>query len=266
VPSILSATGASVASGLWRDERINDDRLRFDLERGLAFVADASGPMYGGYHAPFAIDPGLAELARAFAEARGSTRQRLLAAVHAAHAVMRALGDRYEAVRAGRVGLEPALEAAAAVRPDAWRSYDSHAHFMGSVTACAVGPDAAVLAQVGECRGYRASDAEPVLLAADHTLPSVLEASGASSEEVERARREHWSVVVTLLGGEKLELNVVEIATPATVALVTNGVWRCDSELAALLRMRVREDVERLVARCARESQDDATAVVLEIG
>ena len=89
MPSIVSAIGATTASGLWRDERINDDRFHVDPARGLAFVVDASGPTYGGYYAPFAIDPGLAALVQTFGTAGASTRERLVESVHAAHAAMR---------------------------------------------------------------------------------------------------------------------------------------------------------------------------------
>jgi hypothetical protein len=265
MPSIVSGTGATASSGLLRDARVNDDRFHLDVATGLAFVVDASGPVYGGYHAPFAIDPGIDALVGSFSASRGATRDRLVAAVHAAHDAMRAMHDRYETQRAGRLGLEAARAAADAVRPAAWATFDSLSHFMGSLTACAVGPDGAFVAQIGECRAYGLRDGVVSLLAQDHTLPSVLEASGASREEVERARRDHANVVVAMLGGETLPLTIVEVPTPATIVLATNGAWRCEDELARAFHVRTQQDLASLVAQCAARAQDDATAVVLDV-
>lgn len=119
------AIGARASSGFWADERINDDRLYADATTGIAYVADASGPMYGGYHAPFAIDPGLVALVGAFRATSGSTRGRIQAAVNAAQTVMVAMHDEYEARRAGRVGLEAARAAADAVTNGVWEREDA---------------------------------------------------------------------------------------------------------------------------------------------
>lgn len=154
MPSIVSTLAASAASGRWRDERANDDRFYVDSTHGLAFVVDASGPQYGGYHAPFAIDPGITTLVETFITSDAPTPERLTVSVRAAHAAMRAMNERYETVRAKRVGLEAARQAANAVRPSAWAGCDSYAHFMGSLIACAVGRSV-VVAQIGACRAYR---------------------------------------------------------------------------------------------------------------
>lgn len=215
MPSIVAAITASAASGQWHDEGINDDRVYINPEHGLAFVVDALGPMYGGYHAPFAIDPGINALVQTFVASHGPLRERLVSSVHAAQAVMRGMKNQYETVRAGRVGLDAARQAAVAVRPSAWEAHDGHAHFTASITACAVARDSVVVAQIGECHAYRLSELGAELLVSDHTLPSVLEASNASREEVEQARRDHSHVVVALLGGETLPLNVVEVAAEA---------------------------------------------------
>lgn len=129
MPAIRVGLGASVRSGVLLDDRINDDRFALDLAHGLAFVADASGPTYGAYYAPFAIDPGLAALTSTFLASGGSTHERLVAAVQEAHAVMTAMNRSYESQLAGRTGLVAARRAADAVRPQAWAGYDSQAHF-----------------------------------------------------------------------------------------------------------------------------------------
>lgn len=71
--------------------------------------------------------------------------------------------------------------------------------------------------------------------------------------------------MVALLGGETLPLDVVQISYPTKIALVTNGVWRCEAELERLSHARTQEDVRQVVARCASETRDDATAVVFEV-
>jgi serine/threonine protein phosphatase PrpC len=267
VPAIVQAMSATARSDSWTDARINDDRLHVDADAGLAFVADASGPVYGGYWAPFAIDPGLAALIQTFGASTGTTRERLVGAVHAADAVMRKMAEQYEARRAERTGLEVARAVADAVRPAAWADWDSFAHFGGSVTACAAGEDAVVVAQVGECRAYGQGPGGPELLVRDHTLLSVLEACGERREVLEEVRQHGASAlsVVVLLGVTKLQVNVVEVAAPITLALVTNGVWRCDGALDDLLCATTPEELRARVERCAKVSRDEATAVLLEI-
>jgi len=267
VPSIVSALAATAASGIWRDERINDDRFHFDCTRGLAFVADALGPTYGGYYAPFAIDPGISALLETFhgSDAFQSTRERLVTAVQAAHALMRAMDERYREVRGNRTGGEASRRAADALRPPAWQDFDSYAHFMGSLTACAVGPDAVVLAQIGDCRAYRLDQGIPELLVRDHTLLSVLEESGGDPAVIAELRQSSSRVVAARLGGDTLPLKVAQIAPPVTIALVTDGVWRHRTGLERLMQARTQEHVRALVSDCAKEGHDDATAVVLEV-
>jgi len=263
--TIASHIQASTASGLWSDERINDDRVHVDAVLGLAVVADASGPTYGGYYAPFAIDLALEALVDTFRRSSGSTRARLETAMRVAHDAMRGLNACYERRLAGRVGLEAAREAADSVRPPRWRGYDSLAHFMGSVTACGVGADGVVIAQVGGCRAYGIQDDVPTLLALDHTLPSVLEASGAPSQEVDVARQEHATVVGALLGGETLQMNVVDVSAITTIGLVTMGVWR-NELLLNVLRATDQNELAGSVRACAETSHHDASAAIVHLG
>lgn len=263
MPSITAAIAASAAAGLWRP--INDDRVHVHPANGLALVVDASGPTYGGYYAPFAIDPALAELRETFAASVDSTRERLETSIRAAHGVMRTMLLRHETCRAGRGGLDAALHAANAIRPPAWQGVESLAHFAASLTACAVGVDSVVVAQVGDCRAYRLDTGTPELLVRDHTLASALEASGASREDVEHAREVMSDVVVAQLGGDTLPLNAVELRAPVTIALVTNGIWRSEAALQELCHTRTQHDLESLAARSAAATRDDATAVVIEI-
>ncbi len=266
MPAIVSAIAATASARLWSDSRINDDRFFVDRTLGLAFVVDASGPTYGGYHAPFAIDPGIATFVASFGDRAGSTRERLVRAVKAAQASMSAMNDGYEAQRSGRVGLAASRAAADAVRPASWASYDSFAHFTGSLTACAVGPEAVVIAQIGGCRAYALDAGRPRQLVVDHTLAAVLEARGASRDEVEAARRDHPSVVTALLGSGSIEPYVVEVDGPRRIVLVTDGVWRCEGAIDDMLDARTEEALSRLVSRCSHSARDDATAVAFDIG
>src|SRR4051812_20517417 len=117
--SFLSAT----ERGGWADG--NDDRFCADPARGLFYVCDASGPTYGGYYAPFGVDPGLATFESVFRCEEGDAPLRLHKAVMAAHEHMRALSNvhdqAFETIRRTEPdGLRAALKAADAVRPSAW--------------------------------------------------------------------------------------------------------------------------------------------------
>lgn len=260
---LRSALATSAASGRWRDHRINDDRLVVDAARGLFLVCDASGPIYGGYYAPYAIDPAIEAALRRFSESSGGLAARVRASVEAAHTTMSELGARYEAARGGRFGLEAARATADLVRPETFRGYESFAHFSGSMTVCAVDSEHLVVAQVGACRAYAFCNGQPEPLIADHTLPSVLEADGASAEAVRSARETHGTVVTSLLGYPDLKVDIVERAVPPCVVLCTDGVWRAEHEVRALFEARTDDDVRAIVQRCAEARRDDATAVVL---
>jgi serine/threonine protein phosphatase PrpC len=235
----LSTAGASARGG-WAPG--NDDRWLADLERGLLLVADASGPTYGGYHAPLGIEPGLAALLRGFDRATGDGERRLLEAFGAAHEEMR------------RIGQVPP-------RP--------FTHCYASVTACCLwGEDQLSIVQVGGCRAYRCRGGRAELLARDQTLPSMFAAQG---QEVDQGLLQaHRTTVLHLLGSGELsaESGTRPVQPGDTYVLCSDAVW-ADPELEELL-MHFSEgvteaEVQRAVSSCAARARGDATALVLSI-
>lgn len=262
MPSIVSALSASQRSAEWGDERCNDDRAVVAAGEGLALVAEAQGPRYGGYWAPFGIDEGLSRLVETFARQPGSASERLISGLLAAHDAMCSLDAAYERARGGRSGLDAARAAADAVRPAAWAGVPSFAHFVGSVTACAVDAAGVWVAQVGACRAYALREGRPHLLLRDDTLASVLASSGTRHPDSERLAR----VVTNLLGSGTLEVRTVAVEAPAKLALVTAGVWRAgDAAVQQVLLAERRAALERVLERCAAAERTDATAVVLAV-
>ena len=49
------------------------------------------------------------------------------------------------------------------------------------------------------------------------------------------------------------------------LVLATNGVWEQPDAIGEAFTVRSEDELRRLVERCARESRDDATAVLLDI-
>lgn len=248
------------------DPRCNDDRTFADAHAGLACVVDASGPTYGGYYAPFAVDAAIDALVAAWSRGSGSTADRLVGAVGAAHEELVRGHAAFERARGGRTGLDATRAAADAVRPAAWRGLASNAHFTASMTACATGDDGVVVVQVGDTRAYGVRDGAVTQLVPDHLLVSQLEASGASREDLDEMRRVHGTTVTKLLGMDPFAANVVAIPRPSRIILVTNGAWRASATVEALAQVRSYEDTCRVLARAAADTHDDASAVVIDVG
>ena len=149
----LSFLTASSRGG-WAPE--TDDRWFADTERGLFYVADASGPTYGGYYAPFAADPGLAQFIDYFDNHPIEPELRLLRAVESAHLEMSRRHEEYNAVLGSKGGLEATRTAADRVRPAQWDHLAgrSMCHFATSITALFIEGNRFIVAQVGSCRAY----------------------------------------------------------------------------------------------------------------
>lgn len=144
----------------------SDLRWLADPARGLAYLADASGPRYGGYYAPFAIEPGLEALLAAFDRTRD-----VHAALLAADEQMRQLCEAHEAARTER-GLPAALLAADHVRPKQRERLrgTSYAHFTASCVACCIDGDAITFANVVSCHAYHLRDGALAQIVGDHAL------------------------------------------------------------------------------------------------
>jgi serine/threonine protein phosphatase PrpC len=254
----------------------NDDRWLADVELGLFYVADGSGPTYGGYHAPFGLDPGLEALREAFARPGASGSGRLIAALGAADRVMRGLAGGYqtrfeqEAAASPDDRLAASLRAADACRPERWRGQRTHCHFGGSVTACCCDGDGALgVVQLGGGRAYLArAGAEPVLLVRDHTLPTALEGTDKAGE-IDASL--HRRVLVRMLGlGEAFEPDQgqARLAGGEVVLLCSDGVWNHEGggELVRRLVTASEGAFRRLLDDAARAVDDDATCVRLRAG
>lgn len=262
----------ATAPGGWADG--NDDRLCADPARGLFYVGDASGPTYGGYYAPFGVDPALATFESVFRCEEGDAPARLRTALLAAHEHMRALSRAYnvafeEIHRKEPDGLRASLQAADRVRPASWERLRgrSFAHFTASLTACCIERDRLAVIQAGSGRAYRLRQDVSELLALDHTLPSILQAAGKPSEQ---AAHFHRSVVVSMLG-TSAELQVNEACGEARVEdrilLCSDGIWAHDEgndAVAALLRASTATEFAEIVETAAAR-RCDATAVLISI-
>ncbi len=255
-------TAASVAGG-WA-EGGNDDRVRLEPAVGLAIVADASGPRYGGYHAPFGIDLALDAFVRAFLA--GGLRPGLEAADHHLRGLASTFDLELERVKQSeRNPLSASAKTADLVRPPHWQHLRgrSLAHFAASVTACAFAGNTLTLVQAGACRAWRRRDAAIELLLNDHTLQSVMLARGEADVSAPHLR----DVCTSLLGVGPLTIDETSCSVSAgdRVLLCTPGVWTHDdgTRLVHTLFDAEGEAFEALLRSAASHWRVDATAVLL---
>jgi serine/threonine protein phosphatase PrpC len=264
---------AATARGGWAGD--NDDRWFADPDRGLFYVADGSGPTYGGYYAPFGLDAGLAAFLQAFDGAEGTGAARLRHALEAAHRQMRRSAVAYDAAHDKFRETEAApfrasLLAADLVRPPSWEHLRgrSFAHFTGSLTACHIGPDSLAVIQVGSCRAYLIRERRIELITPDHTLATVLAAEGRADD----VTRFHRGVVLSVLGFSD-ELGVTEARREGRpgdrLLLCSDGLWAADDGEAAvktLLESPLSErEHEPCVSAIAARDRTDATVVSVGI-
>ncbi|TKD11922.1 SpoIIE family protein phosphatase [Polyangium fumosum] len=255
----------------------NDDRWRIDERRGLFLVADASGPTYGGYHAPFGVDPGLAAIAEALdgGDSDEDGEARLRAALWAAHSMMRAIHDRQEelakAVQQTRGGdrLDASLDASDALRDRCrWphRVFSHHAAWCTALSRWR--GDRVSVAQVGGCRAHRIRGRAIEQLLPDHTLRSLVEAQGGPMELLEMHGGISTRSLGYLQGPEQIDTRTVEIEPGDCFVVCTDGLW------SLLDEERIRDIVvqktpspdsvaEALLQAVEGPSTDDATVVVI---
>lgn len=158
-----------------------DDRFSSDDKGAVFLVADGSGPTYGGYHVPIAMDAAISAVKRETVGAvEAGAEARLRAGMGAAAALLdedrRAYEQRFAAAlaRVGgdrqRAALEASIEHA---RARFGRPVESFIHHAISVTAVHVHRRSLAVAQIGSCRVYRARGGAIELLAPDHLLATV---------------------------------------------------------------------------------------------
>lgn len=250
----------------------SDHRWREHAENGLSYVADAFGPTYGGYYAPYGVDPGLAALVASYDDVVGDGCARLQRAFESAHVMMKRLSDEYYQACEVRLrsGEKDRLRAAGLasddVRPAAWAHLagKSLAHFGASVTACGLsGGESLAIAQVGDCRAYRHRARKLELLVPDHTLSTAMAASG----KVDDNPKFHSGIVAHLLGHGDLHVDSVTVTVEAgdTIVLCSKSVWtRGDGLLTDLCETPPSAtSVEKFVAECAADDKHDATIVIV---
>ena len=264
--SVTAAGSWSTANGT------NDDRVMVDQTLGLFVVADASGPTYGGYHAPFGVDPGLAALRETFTCDDGPPAERLQRAMLAAHGAMYARELRFQAElkRHGTgKGLEAAFAATQAVREPGHPWQNTFAHFAAWVTALHL-DEGVHLAQVGACRAYRLREGKLELLCPDHTFATLDPAEFGKGGPAEY----HGDVVTRMLGlPETIEIDGWhgQVRAGDMYVLCSDGVWATvgDDRMAKLLKRTLDcEAAAQALASAAQagEHADDATAIVVRVG
>ncbi len=203
-----------------------DDRFSSDDKGAVFLVADGSGPTYGGYHVPIAMDAAISAVKRVTAgAAEAGVEARLRAGMGAAEALLnedrRAYEQRLAAAlaRGGdeqRAVLEASIEHA---RERFGRPLDSLLHHTMSMTAVHVHQRSLAVAQIGSCRAYRARGGALELLASDHLLATV--SGDPMMAEL------HPDVCTRVLGtGAEIEYRTCDVRGGDVLVLLGARAWR----------------------------------------
>jgi serine/threonine protein phosphatase PrpC len=249
----------------------SDDRYFIDETLQLFLVANGTGPTYGGYYAPFGLDPGLDVLIQTYSRDSAPPSDRLRRAFKQAHLVMRELEQTFEKALGGRRGVEAHSDATERVRPPTWAGVRSLCHFYGSVTAVALHKSTICVAQVGDCRAYVGEELSERLLLNDHTLAtSIGVAKGFQSPEYLETLALHRLVSTKLLGlSPEATADVVEVplVRPSRVLLCTPGVWNHDQGPATVKRLLSADTAgfKDVLEQVAADRRTDAAAIRLSL-
>lgn len=241
----------------------NDDRVLVDEAIGLFAVADGSGPFYGGYHEPIALDAALVLFRQRYASARADAAvgaERALAeALAAASAYLAGLDRRWtEVLKRLGPGLESSLAAGQEVAASIGLCAEGHVCFLYSLTAVAVAPDGRHIAvgQVGSGRAHRVAptgSVEPLIL--DHTLRTLMPDS------------DHRDVCTRLLGDGRSQPDLASfVLSPGErLLLASDGCWQQPGALTQVMAAasQGRAALQQVLDGCAQ--RDDVTAIVVEI-
>jgi serine/threonine protein phosphatase PrpC len=245
----------------------NDDRVLVNLDRGLFVVADGFGPTYGGYHAPVAMDLGLAELTQSLDRTRHAhecTEACDRAAFDAASRRMHTLDVAYWAAFQREVDLRPqadrmevSLRVARRLARDEFDiSLDSLAHFYANVTSLRFTPKSIVVGQAGLCRAYRLRGDVLELLIKDH-------------ESAESAALGMRGVTGNLLGTADTapaEFRMDSVCDSDVYVLCTDGVWTAvsaDEIASARSELSAVAMATRLMSLAGRKQRVDDTSVLI---
>jgi len=271
-PSIARLSAAAIVrpGKLWEC----DDRARVVDGGRLCLVADGSGPQYGGYHEPIALDPGLDAIAAALAPDRHDghacdevcvrdafvyANTRMFAAQDAyARAFREELGGDRDGDR-----LRASLRAGQRVaREHFGRAIDRLAHAAGSVTGLYFAGGRAFIGQVGLCRAYRWRHG---------ALECLLPDDGIWSKTAETGEPRHYGISAQLLGGDasvKVATRAIDYEPGDRFVLCSDGAWSTlgDDGIAAACRRATADDVVGALMAGAVPLRDDAAmlAVLVE--
>jgi hypothetical protein len=271
-PSIVRLSAAAIVrpGKLWEC----DDRARVVDGGRLCLVADGSGPQYGGYHEPIALDPGLDAIAAALAsdrhEAHTCDEVCVRDAFVYANTKMLAAQDAYalafrEELASDREGdrLRASLRAGQRVaREHFGRTIDRLAHAAGSVTGLYFAGGRAFVGQVGLCRAY---------LWRRGALECLLPDDGIWSKTPDSGESRHYGISTQLLGGDasvKVATRTIDCASDDRFVLCSDGAWSTlgDDGIAAACRRATADDIVGALMAGAVPLRDDAAmlAVIIE--
>lgn len=266
----LQALATSIEGG-WGE---NAHRTITDTGRRFFCLADGSGPTYGGYHAPIAIDHGLATLVAALDTATPDVHDPLEAALKAAHQQMRALGSASDDVfkrisRKVKRPLDAALLAADEVRPADLEERCGRVlvHFAAQVTACLFrAPDALLVGQVGNSRAYRLRDGTLDLLLTDHSVETMMIAQGTSPDEA----RIHRAAIQSCLGVGDPRIDTARLTFQAgdRYLLCCQSIWAGDDSarhIDDLMKATTQQQLDDMVASITEHGPGDTSALLIQV-
>lgn len=262
-PPQLLTTGTVCRGDVLQEEC--DDRFLLDTKGGVFLVANGSGPTYGGYHLPIAMEEAASEIVRATANsAEPDAASRLRVGMRAAAELLdqhrRAYEKTLETVlaRKGSDRLEVVREASIQHARDRFgRHIRSFVHYGLSVTAIHVHRGELAIAQVGSCHAYRVRAGVVELLLPDHLL-------GTVSNDPSLAES-HPDLCTRLLGmGGEVDVRSTDVQGDDVLILLGDGAWKALSaaaiavaaeahgagadEVAATLRDRIPSSARRSAA------------------
>jgi serine/threonine protein phosphatase PrpC len=271
-PSIAKLSAAAIVrpGSTWEC----DDRARVIDGGRLCLVADGSGPKYGGYHEPIALDPGMDAIAAVLAvdrhDAHACDEVCMRDAFVYANARMFAAQEAY--TRAFREELaetrdddrlRASLRAGQRIaREHFGRTIERLAHATGSVTAIYFAGARAIVGQVGLCRAY---------LWRRGTLECLLPDDGVLNKAPETSEPWHYGIASQLLGFDasvKVATRAIDCEPADRFVLCSDGAWSVlgDDGIAAACRRASADDVAEALMAGAVPLRDDAAmlAVVVE--
>jgi hypothetical protein len=264
VPPVASAV--STRKGARQAGRsVSDDRARAAHAGRVLMVADGSGPTYGGYHAPIAMDPGLDALQAALVRREACDTACVRAAFDAANAAMYAFEVDWKPIFEEELGRQPddrgkglragLLAWQRVARARLGTEIATFAHPVASVTALVIDEGGgATVGQCGTARAYRCRGGQVEKLLPDQSLLSL----GADR---------YYGVATAMLGfapTPTVLTRTVQARPGDRFVLVTDGAWSAltDADIARACGLETANAVAAELDRAARDAADDVSIAV----